>query len=66
MLLTYKSTQTCSECGALPASRPKGISGLSKREWVCDECGTVHDRDVNAATNILRVGQHTLSEGARP
>jgi putative transposase len=65
MLLTYKSTQTCSECGALPASRPKGIAGLSKRKWVCDECGTVHDRDVNAATNILRVGQHTLLEGAQ-
>lgn len=59
------TTQTCSECGALPASRPRGIAGLSKRDWVCDECGAVHDRDVNAARNILRVGQYTLSEGAR-
>lgn len=58
------TTQTCSECGALPASRPRGIAGLSKRVWQCD-CGAVHDRDVNAARNILRVGQHTLSEGAR-
>jgi putative transposase len=59
------STQTCSECGSLPASRPRGIAGLSKRNWACDECGTVHDRDVNAARNILRVGQYTLSEGAQ-
>jgi putative transposase len=61
----YLTTQTCSECGSLPSSRPKGIAGLSKRSWACDDCGTVHDRDVNAARNILRVGQHTLSEGAR-
>ena len=60
------STQTCSECGALPASRPRGIAGLGIREWTCGDCGSVHDRDVNAARNILRVGQHTLLEGARP
>jgi len=60
------TTQTCSACGSLPPSRPRGIAGLSKRDWVCDDCGTVHDRDVNAAINILRVGQHTLAEGARP
>ncbi len=58
------STQTCSECGSLPPSRPRGIAGLSKRSWGCDDCGAVHDRDINAATNILRVGQHTLLEGA--
>lgn len=39
---------------------------LMQRDWACDECGAVHDRDVNAARNILRVGQHTLLEGARP
>lgn len=45
------STQTCSECGAL--SGPKGRKGLVVREWACSECGAVHDRDVNAARNIL-------------
>ena len=58
------TTQTCSECGALPASRPKGIAGLSKRVWQC-ECGAVHDRDVNAAQNILARGLASLVEGAR-
>ena len=58
------STQTCSECGTLPPSRPKGIAGLGIREWECSDCGAVHDRDVNAARNILRVGLDTLAEGA--
>lgn len=58
------TTQTCSECGSLPPSRPRGIAGLGIREWECSDCGTVHDRDVNAARNILRVGLDTLAEGA--
>lgn len=58
------STQTCSECGCLPPERPRGIAGLGIREWTCSECGAVHDRDVNAARNILRVGLDTLAEGA--
>jgi len=58
------STQTCSSCGSLPASRPKGIAGLGIRDWECSDCGTVHDRDVNAARNILRVGLDTLEVGA--
>ena len=49
------TTQTCSCCGALPDSRPKGIAGLGIREWTC-ECGVTHDRDVNAARNILALG----------
>jgi len=61
------STQLCSSCGALPPERPRGIAQLGIRLWTCGECGTEHDRDVNAARNILaRVGQHTLAEGARP
>jgi IS605 OrfB family transposase len=48
------TTQTCSDCGALPDSRPKGIAGLGIRNWTCSDCGGVHDRDVNAARNILK------------
>lgn len=60
----YLTTQVCSTCGALPASRPRGIADLSKRVWQCDDCDTVHDRDVNAARNILRIGLDALSGGA--
>jgi hypothetical protein len=60
----HLSTQTCSECGALPASRPRGIAGLRERMWRCGDCGAEHDRDVNAARNILAVGQHSLGGGA--
>lgn len=54
------STQTCSQCGSIEG--PKGLKGLGIREWKCSECGTVHDRDVNAAKNILRRGLSTLAE----
>lgn len=57
------TTQTCSTCGTLPESRPRGIAGLGIREWVCSDCGTKHDRDTNAALNILRRGRSTLVEG---
>ena len=50
------STQTCSTCGVIPESRPKGIAGLCIRTWECSDCGASHDRDVNAAKNILRFG----------
>lgn len=58
------STQVCSACGSAPEGRPKGIANLGIREWTCVECGAAHDRDVNAARNILRVGLDTLAEGA--
>jgi IS605 OrfB family transposase len=57
------STQTCSCCGSIPASSPKGRSGLRIREWTCSECGTAHDRDVNAAKNILAAGHCRLAAG---
>ena len=48
------TSATCSDCGAV--SGPRGIAGLRVRHWECPECGHAHDRDVNAARNILRVG----------
>jgi transposase len=42
---------TCSACGAL--SGPRGVNGLIVRSWICRDCGELHDRDVNAARNIL-------------
>jgi IS605 OrfB family transposase len=56
------TTQTCSECGSI--SGPKGREGLVIREWRCGDCGHVHNRDQNAAINILRLGRQTLVEGA--
>jgi IS605 OrfB family transposase len=53
------TSQTCSACGSLPSSRPKGIAGLGIRDWVCSDCGASHDRDVNAAKNILGIGLST-------
>ncbi|BAP45411.1 transposase, orfB [Pseudomonas sp. StFLB209] len=50
------TTQTCSSCKQLPDSRPRGIAGLGIREWTCCGCGVTHDRDVNAAKNILALG----------
>jgi len=44
----YPSSKTCSHCGYL-----LDTLGLSTREWMCPDCGTRHDRDVNAAKNIL-------------
>ncbi len=57
------STQTCSCCGRIPVSSPKGRAGLRIREWVCSDCGTAHDRDINAARNILAAGHRRLAGG---
>ena len=57
------STQTCSCCGEIPNSSPKGRASLRIREWICSECGAVHDRDTNAAKNILAAGRRRLAEG---
>lgn len=48
------TTQTCSGCGSIAG--PKGRAGLNERAWVCPGCGASHDRDVNAARNILAFG----------
>ena len=57
------STQTCSCCGVIPSSSPKGRTGLGIREWICSECGAEHDRDINSALNILAAGHCRLAVG---
>jgi IS605 OrfB family transposase len=49
------TTRTCSACKALTG--PRGVNELNVRIWVCRECGSTHDRDVNAARNILSAGR---------
>lgn len=48
------TTRACSACGALTG--PAGRTGLVVREFRCGACGTLHERDVNAARNILALG----------
>ena len=50
----YPSSKTCSICGAVNEAL-----NLRDRNWQCNDCGTVHDRDRNAAINIFRVGAST-------
>ncbi|WP_446223946.1 RNA-guided endonuclease InsQ/TnpB family protein [Nocardia sp. IBHARD005] len=47
----FPSTRMCSVCGVVSDKKP-----LHVREWIC-KCGTIHDRDLNAARNILAAGQ---------
>src|SRR6266576_3594848 len=55
----YPSSKTCSSCGHLLAEL-----ALSTRTWQCPSCGTRHDRDVNAAKNILAAGLAVSACGA--
>jgi IS605 OrfB family transposase len=55
------TTQTCSCCGSIPKSSPKGRVGLRMRHWTCSDCGAEHDRDINAAANILARGLTKLA-----
>ena len=52
----YPSSKGCSVCGY-----KKQDLRLSDREWVCPQCGTKHDRDINAAMNILLEGQRMFT-----
>lgn len=48
----YPSSQKCNTCGHINTK----TKDLSVREWICPQCNTHHDRDVNAAINILNEG----------
>jgi putative transposase len=59
----FPSTRQCSGCGSVREMMP-----LSVRTWTCGNCGTVHDRDVNAAKNLLAAGPaaSVCGAGVRP
>jgi len=60
---TYPSSQLCSKCGY----KNSLTKDLAIRKWTCPKCGSIHDRDINAAKNILSKGIETLTkDGTHP
>ena len=55
----FPSSKRCGKCGHIVDKLP-----LNVREWDCPQCGTRHDRDINAAKNILTAGQAVIVCGA--
>ncbi len=53
----YPSSKLCSVCGY----KNENLT-LSDREWTCPVCGTKHDRDLNAAINLLKIGLASLNQ----
>ena len=54
----YPSSKRCSDCGYTMSKMP-----LNVRQWTCPECGSIHDRDINAARNVLAVGLAVSARG---
>jgi putative transposase len=54
----YPSSKRCSDCGHTIARMP-----LNVRSWTCPECGSIHDRDINAARNVLAAGLAVSAHG---
>lgn len=53
----YPSSQLCSSCDHHDGKKPLNI-----RKWTCSNCGTIHDRDINAALNIKKEGLRLLNQ----